>query len=66
MGAGNGNYQTSYLGQERELPKSFPAIQVGNWKPKKVFPLFGNGNSIVPIGKYTGMEILAHASLDFA
>ena len=34
-----------YLGQERELPKSFPAIRDRNGKPKKVFPLLGNGNS---------------------
>ena len=34
-----------YLGNEPELPKSFPAIRDGNGKPKTVFPLFGNGNS---------------------
>ena len=34
-----------YSGQEWELPKSFSAIRDGDGKSKKVFPLFGNGNS---------------------
>ena len=44
---GNGNYPKSscYLGQEWELPKSFPNIWDGSGKTKKLFPLFGNWNS---------------------
>ena len=34
-----------YLGQDWELPKRSPSIRDGNRKPKKLFPLFGNGNS---------------------
>ena len=36
---------SSYWWWERQLPNIFPAIQDRNGKPKKVFPLFWNGNS---------------------
>ena len=45
MGTGISTKLSCYLGWKRELAKSFPAIRDGNWKPKKVFPLFENRNS---------------------
>ena len=64
-----------YAGREQELPKSFPAVWDRNGNYQKAFPLFGMGTGNpkkssrclgtgiqgVPVGKYTGTGIPAHA-----
>ena len=50
-----------YSGQERELPKCLPAIWDENGKPKKSSRCSGTGIQGVPVGKYMGTGIPAHA-----
>ena len=55
---------TPYLGRERDLPKTFPAVWEGTRKPKKNSSCCsGMGIQGVPVGKYTVTGIPANADL---
>ena len=65
----NGNYQKSFLAiwdKNGNYQKAFPLFRTGTGNPRKSSCCLAMGIQGLPVGKYTGMEIPAHACLDFA